>query len=266
MGESIVITSGKGGVGKTTTTANLGACLAQLGRSVVLIDADIGLRNLDVILGLESRIIFDLVDVVDGFCDFSQALIRDPRFEALYLLPAAQTRDKSAVNPHQMRRLTLQAKREFDYVLVDCPAGIEQGFHNAVAGADVALVVTTPDVTAVRDADRVLGLLDGLGLSRVGLILNRYRPELVDRGVVMGMDEVVDLLAANLTAVVPEEEEIMAAANRGQPVNLSAASRAADAYRNLARRLTGEDVPLMELDRRAPGVLERLLRIWDPNR
>ena len=198
MGETIVITSGKGGVGKTTTTANIGTALAAMGYKVVLIDTDIGLRNLDVVLGLENRIVYDLVDVATGNCRLRQALIKDKRFENLVLLPAAQTKDKSAVNPEQIEELCNQLREEFDYVLLDCPAGIEQGFRNAIAGADRGVVVTTPEVSAVRDADRIIGLLEAAELRNPKLVINRLRPSMVKRGDMMDINDMIDILAVDL--------------------------------------------------------------------
>lgn len=258
LGETLVITSGKGGVGKTTATANIGAALATLGYCVALVDADIGLRNLDVVLGLENRIVYDLVDVVEGFCRLKQALIRDKRHEGLYLLPAAQTKDKSAVNPEQMLRISEQLKETnlaveaggveyLDYILVDSPAGIEQGFRNAVAGADRAFIVTTPEVAAVRDADRIIGLLEAEDLARPQLIINRLRPNMVRTGDMMDIDDIIDILAVGLLGVVPEDDGILISTNRGEPVIGNAASPAGKAFTNIARRITGEDVPLMEL-------------------
>ena len=182
MGEVIVITSGKGGVGKTTTTANLGSSLAEMGKKVVLVDTDIGLRNLDVVMGLENRIVYDIVDVVEEKCKLRQALIKDKRFEELFLLPAAQTRDKSAINEEQMKELTKKLKEDFDYILIDCPAGIEQGFKNAIAGADRAIVVTTAEISAIRDADRIIGLLESSEIKNPELIVNRLRPAMVSEG------------------------------------------------------------------------------------
>lgn len=248
MSEVIVITSGKGGVGKTTTTANIGTGLAALGYKVVLVDTDIGLRNLDVVLGLENRIVYDIVDVTHGNCRLKQALIKDKRFEGLHLLPAAQTKDKTAVTPDQMRSLCGDLKKEFDYVIIDCPAGIEQGFKNAIAGAERALVVTTPEVSAVRDADRIIGLLEAAELREPKLIVNRLRPHMVRNGDMMSIDDIIDILAVNLLGVVPEDEMIVVTTNRGEPAVLDSGSRAGQAYRNIARRITGEDVPLMDLD------------------
>ncbi len=248
MGEVIVITSGKGGVGKTTTTANLGCGLANLGKKVALVDADIGLRNLDVVMGLENRIVYDLVDVVEGKCRLKQALIKDKRYTGLYLLPAAQTRDKDAVSPEQMQKLCDSLKEdEFDYILIDCPAGIEQGFKNAIAGADRALVVTTPEVSAVRDADRIIGLLEANELTNPSLILNRVRPDMVDRGDMMSMDDVTEILAVDIIGVVPDDESIVVQTNKGEPAVTVENSRAGQAYRNITRRILGEDVPIMQL-------------------
>ncbi|HHW18826.1 MAG TPA: septum site-determining protein MinD [Firmicutes bacterium] len=247
MSEALVITSGKGGVGKTTTCANLGVALASLGHKVVLVDADIGLRNLDVVMGLENRIVYDLVDVVEGFCRLRQALVKDKRLEGLYLLPAAQTKDKTAVTPEQMRDLINELKEGHDYVLVDCPAGIEQGFRNAVAGADKAIIVTTPEMSAVRDADRIIGLLEASGFDRPKLIINRIKPKMVARGDMMDIDEIIDLLAIDLIGVVPDDEYIVVSTNRGEPAVLANSSKAGEAFRNIARRIRGETVPFMDL-------------------
>jgi len=248
MGEVIVITSGKGGVGKTTTVANLGTGLALQNKRVVLVDADIGLRNLDVVMGLENRIVYDLVDVTEGNCRLKQALIRDKRYETLYLLPAAQTRDKTAVKPEQMRQLCQDLVQDFDYVLIDCPAGIEQGFKNAIAGADRAIVITTPEVSAVRDADRVIGLLEAEGKSSPKLIINRIRPEMVKKGDMMDIDDIIDILAVDLLGIIPEDEYIVISTNRGEPAVVNPAASAGIAYKNIVRRLMGENVPLMSLE------------------
>lgn len=248
MSQVIVITSGKGGVGKTTTTANIGTGLALAGKKVVLIDTDIGLRNLDVVMGLENRIVYDLVDVVEGTCRIKQALIKDKRYEGLYLLPAAQTRDKSAVKPQQMIKLCEELREEFDVILIDCPAGIEQGFKNAIAGADKAIVVTTPEVSAVRDADRIIGLLEANELRNPKLLINRVRVDLVKRGDMMNIDDIIDILAIDLIGVVPDDEKIIITTNRGEPVVIDNKSLAGQAYKNITRRLLGEDVPIMDLD------------------
>lgn len=248
MGEVIVITSGKGGVGKTTTTANLGTGLAALGKKVVLVDTDIGLRNLDVVMGLENRIVYDLVDVTTGNCKLRQALIKDKRFEGLYLLPAAQTKDKTAVSVEQMQKLCADLKEDFDFVVIDCPAGIEQGFRNAIAGAERAIVVTTPEVSAVRDADRIIGLLEAAELRDPVLIVNRLRPQMVKKGDMMGIDDMIDILAISLIGVVPDDETIIVSTNRGEPAVLDQASRAGQAYRNITRRIAGETIPFMDLE------------------
>ncbi len=256
MSEVIVITSGKGGVGKTTTAANIGTGLAYLGYSVVLIDTDIGLRNLDVVMGLENRIIYNLVDVVEGNCRIKQALIRDKRCQNLYLLPSAQTRDKSAVNPEQMKKLTEDLREEFDYILLDCPAGIEQGFQNAIAGADRALVVTTPEVSAIRDADRIIGLLEAAGMQEIDLVVNRIRMDMVRRGDMMSVEDVSEILAVNMIGAVPDDEEIVVSANQGEPL-VDTETLAGQAYMNICRRVAGEVVPLMDLDPRK-GILIRI--------
>lgn len=261
MGEVIVVTSGKGGVGKTTTTANLGTGFALMGKKVVLIDADIGLRNLDVVMGLENRIVYDLVDVTEGNCRLKQALIRDKRYETLYLLPAAQTRDKSAVSPDQMQKLCRDLAQEFDYVLIDCPAGIEQGFKNAIAGADRAVIVTTPEVSAVRDADRIIGLLEAEGKSNPKLIVNRIRPQMVKKGDMMDIDDIIEILAIDLLGIIPEDEYIVISTNRGEPAVVNPASAASTAYKNIVRRMTGENVPLMTMEADS-GFFSRLKKIF----
>jgi septum site-determining protein MinD len=247
MSEVIVITSGKGGVGKTTTSANVGTGLAKLGYSVVMIDTDIGLRNLDVVLGLENRIVYNLVDVVEGNCRAKQAMIKDKRYNNLFLLPSAQTRDKTSVTPEQMKKLTEELREEFDYIILDCPAGIEQGFKNAIAGADRALVVTTPEVSAIRDADRIIGLLEANNIGRTDLIVNRLRMDMVKRGDMMSTDDVVDILAVNLIGVVPDDERIVVATNQGEPL-VGDDSLAGTAYMNICHRILGEEVPFLDLN------------------
>jgi len=261
MGEVIVITSGKGGVGKTTTTANIGTGLASLGKKVVLVDTDIGLRNLDVVLGLENRIVYDLVDVVQGNCRLKQAMIKDKRFEDLCLIPAAQTKDKTAVSPEQMVDLTNQLKEEFDFVIIDCPAGIEQGFKNAIAGAEKAVVVTTPEIAAVRDADRIIGLLEASELREPKLIINRIRPSMVKKGDMMDIDDMIDILAIDLLGVVPEDEAIVISTNKGEPAVLDKSSKAGEAYRNIVRRVLGEHVPLMNLEA-TNGLMGKLKKLF----
>ena len=263
MSEVIVITSGKGGVGKTTTSANVGTGLAKLGYSVVLIDTDIGLRNLDVVLGLENRIVYNLVDVVEGNCRIKQALIKDKRYDKLFLLPSAQTRDKSAVTPEQMMKLTDELREEFDYIILDCPAGIEQGFKNAIAGADRALVVTTPEVAAIRDADRIIGLLEANEIGRTDLIVNRLRMDMVKRGDMMSTDDVVDILAINLIGVVPDDENIVVSTNQGEPC-VGDDSLAGKAYMNICRRVIGEDVPMLDLNV-SEGFFAKLGKLFKKN-
>lgn len=249
MGEVIVVTSGKGGVGKTTTTANVGTGLAKLGKSVVLIDMDIGLRNLDVVMGLENRIVYNLVDVIEQKCKVNQAFIKVKGFNNFYLLPCAQTRDKTSVTPEQMKTLTDMLKKEFDYVLLDCPAGIEQGFKNAIAGADRALVVTTPEVSAVRDADRIIGLLDANEIGRYDLIVNRLRADMVKRGEMMSADDVLEVLSVNLIGIVPDDENIVISTNTGVPL-VGNNTLAGKAFQNICLRVTGEEVPFLDLGKK----------------
>lgn len=247
MSEIIVITSGKGGVGKTTTSANIGTGLAMLDKKVCLLDADIGLRNLDVVMGLENRIVYNLVDVIEGNCRLKQALIKDKKFNNLFLLPAAQTRDKDAVNPEQMKKLCDQIIEDgFDYLIIDCPAGIEQGFKNAIAGADRAIVVTTPEVSAIRDADRIIGLLEANELRNARLIVNRIRLDMVKRGDMMSVDDVVDILAIDLLGVVPDDEAIVISTNNGDPIVNNTAVPSGKAYMNICRRIIGEEVPFID--------------------
>ena len=248
MGEVIVVTSGKGGVGKTTSSANIGTGLAMLDKKVVLVDTDIGLRNLDLVLGLENRIVYTLVDVIEGNCRLKQAMIKDKRFDNLYLLPCAQTREKTAVNPEQMKALTDELREEFDYVILDCPAGIEQGFKNAIAGVDRALVVTTPEVSAIRDADRIIGLLEANGISDNALIVNRIRMDLVKKGEMMSIDDVVDVLAIKLIGAVPDDENIVIATNQGEPLVGKNDTLAGKAYMNICKRVLGEEVEFLNLD------------------
>jgi septum site-determining protein MinD len=259
LGRVITITSGKGGVGKTTTTANIGAALAAREKSVVLIDADIGLRNLDIVLGLENRIVYDLVDVVEGTCRLRQAMIRDKRMPNLYLIPAAQTREKEAVSPEQMKALSEELRRQFDFTLIDSPAGIEQGFRNSIAGADEVVVVTNPEVSSVRDADRIIGLVEAAELPTPRLILNRLDPVLVRRGDMMSVDDVTEILSIQLLGVVPNDETIVTSTNRGEPAALDPASKAGKAFRDIAARLTGEDVPITPVEE-PDGTWRRLLR------
>ena len=247
MGEVIVITSGKGGVGKTTTTANLGSSLAVEGKKVCLIDTDIGLRNLDVVMGLENRIVYDIVDVVEEKCKLRQALIKDKRFKELYLLPAAQTRDKSAV------------KEEFDFILIDCPAGIEQGFKNAIVGADRAIVVTTAEISAIRDADRIIGLLESSEIKNPELVINRIRLNMVRKGEMMDVDDIVDLLSIDLIGVVPDDEYIITQTNKGEPVIQNKKAPSGKAYIEIAKRVLGEKIEIT-LPGRDGGFLTKLMK------
>lgn len=258
MGEVIVITSGKGGVGKTTTTANIGAGLAQMGKKVIVIDTDLGLRNLDVVLGLENRIVYNLVDVITGSCRLKQALIKDRRYPELYLLPSAQTKDKSSVTPEQMKKLTEELKELFDYIILDCPAGIERGFQNAIAGADRAVVVTTPEVSAIRDADRIIGLLEQGGIGQSELVINRLRMDMVKRGEMMSVEDVTEILGIRLIGVIPDDEKVVIATNQGEPV-ISLEAKAGTAYKNICRRLTGEEVPFPDFEKQ-DGFFSRLTK------
>lgn len=262
-GKVITVTSGKGGVGKTTIAANLGAAFANLGRKVVCIDGDIGLRNLDVVLGLENRIVYDLVDVVEGRCRLRQAMIRDKRLPELYLIPAAQTRDKSAISPSDMVMLTDELRPDYDWMIVDSPAGIERGFRNAIAPADIVLVVTNPEVSAVRDADRIIGLIEAEEKGPARLVINRIKPEMVRRGDMLAVEDVMELLAVQLIGLVPDDEAVLMSTNRGLPVVLDGKSRAGQAFRNIASRLDGNDVPFMQIDETG-GFLNRLSRIFRP--
>ena len=246
MSEVIVVTSGKGGVGKTTTTANIGYALARHGFEVLLIDTDIGLRNLDVVMGLENRIVYNLVDVVEGNCRHQQAIIRDKQCDTLSLLPAAQTRDKSAVSPEQMIKLINQLKPDYDYIIIDCPAGIEQGFKNAIAAAKRAIVVTTPEVSAIRDADRIIGLLEKNQIRNSSLIVNRIRMDMVRRGDMMSIDDVTEILSIPLIGAIPDDEQVVVATNQGEPV-ISLDSLAGKAYTNICKRILGLEVPFLNL-------------------
>jgi septum site-determining protein MinD len=258
-GRTIVVTSGKGGVGKTTATANIGSALAQKGHSVVLIDADIGLRNLDVVMGLENRIVYNLVDVVEGKCRTQQAMLRDRKISKLFIIPAAQTREKDSVNPEQMKELCNELANEFDFVIIDCPAGIERGFKNAIAAAQSALVVTTPEVSAIRDADRVIGLLEANLIHDVHLVVNRMNSRMVKKGDMMSTADIVTLLSIPLLGVVPESEEVVISTNRGVPLVHERGSKAGKAFQRIAARLNGEDVPMD--DEQREGFLDRFKRM-----
>ena len=256
MGEVIVITSGKGGVGKTTTTANIGIGLSRLGKKVMVIDTDLGLRNLDVVLGLENRIVYNIVDVIEGSCRLKQALIKDKRFPELYLLPSAQTKDKTSVSPEQMKKLIDDIRDDFDFILLDCPAGIEQGFQNAIAGADRAIVVTTPEVSAIRDADRIIGLLETSGIRKNELLINRLRIDMVKRGDMMSVEDVTEILAVDLLGVIPDDEQVVIATNQGEPV-VGEDGLAGSSYMNICRRLLGEEIPIEDY-MKPEGFLEKI--------
>lgn len=262
-GKVIVITSGKGGVGKTTTTANIGAALASLGKTVCVMDMDIGLRNLDILMGLENRVVYNLVEVVEGTCTLKQALVKDKKMPNLCLLPAAQTRDKTAVNSDQIKALVDEIKTVFDFVLVDCPAGIESGFQNSIAGADQALVVVTPEMSSVRDADRIVGLLEARRdqFASINLIVNRVKPGLIEANQMMSVDDICEILSIDLIGVVPDDEDIVISTNKGEPLSLTTNKSAGQAYRNIAKRLNGEEVPFMELNKRL-NILNKIKAIF----
>ena len=261
-GRVIVITSGKGGVGKTTTSANIGTALAKSGHKVVLIDTDLGLRNLDLLLGLENRIVYTIVDVIEERCKLKQALVKDKKNPNLSLLAAAQTRDKTAVNAEQLKEICDTLKEENDFVLVDCPAGIEQGFQNAVAGASEAIVVTTPEMSAIRDADRIIGLLATKEeISSTKLLLNRVRPNLIKSNEMMSVDDVIGILEIPLIGIIPEDTGIITSTNKGEPIVNDEKSLAGQAYNNVARRIIGEDVPFLNLEE-PQGVVAKMKKFF----
>lgn len=259
MGTVIVITSGKGGVGKTTSTANIGTALALQGKKICLIDMDIGLRNLDVILGLENRIIYDIVDVVEGRAKLHQAIIKDKRFnDNLYLLPAAQNADKSSVNGEQMQDIVALLRPDYDYILIDCPAGIEQGFKNSIAAADSAIVITTPEISAVRDADRIIGLLEQTEMTPPRLIINRIRKRMMQEGEVLDIDEITKHLSIDLLGIVFDDDSVIRSSNKGDPIVLDPKNPASLGYRNIARRILGETVPLMSMKKEKKTFFQKL--------
>ncbi len=262
MSEVIVVTSGKGGVGKTTTSANIGTGLAKLNKRVLMIDTDIGLRNLDVVMGLENRIVYNLVDVIEGNCRAKQAMIKDKRYDTLFLLPSAQTKDKNSVTPEQMKALVEELKAEFDYIILDCPAGIEQGFKNAIAGADRALIVTTPEVSAIRDADRIIGLLEANEMKKIDLIVNRLRMDMVKKGDMMSIEDVVDILAIDLIGAVPDDENIVIATNNGEPL-VGNNTLPGQAYMNICKRIIGEEVPMLDLS--SGGFFSKIGKLFKKN-
>lgn len=260
MSEVIVITSGKGGVGKTTTAANIGTGLAMLGKKTAVVDTDIGLRNLDVVMGLENRIVYNLVDVIYGNCRLKQALIRDKRYNNLYLLPSAQTKDKTAVTPEQMIKLTEEMSNYFEYIILDCPAGIEQGFKNAIAGASRAIIVTTPEVSAIRDADRIIGLLEANDVTQIELIINRIRPDMIQKGDMMSVDDVIEILAIHLLGIIPDDQQIVIATNQGVPLS-GKNSPAEQGYINICRRIIGEEVPFLTFDIKK-GIFRKMTELF----
>ena len=261
-GTTIVITSGKGGVGKTTTSANIGTALAKDGNKVVLIDTDIGLRNLDLLLGLENRIVYTIVDVVEERCKLKQALVKDKKNPNLCLLAAAQTRDKSALNADQLKDICSKLKEDFDYVLIDCPAGIEQGFQNAVAGADKAIVVTTPEMSAIRDADRIIGLLDSKEeVQDYKLLINRVRPNLIKANDMMSVEDVQEILSCEIIGIIPEDTGIITSTNKGEPIVNDEDSLAGRAYKNVAKRIQGETVEFIDLDE-PKNIFERIKKFF----
>ena len=263
MSRIIVITSGKGGVGKTTVTSNLGMAIARLGRRVALVDADFGLRNLDLLLGLENRVVYTAVDVLAGQCRLEQALVKDKRQEGVVLLPAAQSRTKESVSPDQMKKLVGALTQKYEYVVIDSPAGIEMGFQNAIAAAQEALIVTTPEIAAVRDADRVVGLLEAQGIKRIHLIINRLKPKMVQAEQMMSVQDVQELLAVPLIGVIPDDERVIVASNRGEPLVLSEnVSLPAMAMNNIARRLEGEKVPFLDLMAEHGSFINRIRRLF----
>ena len=262
MAQVITITSGKGGVGKSTTTANLSTALAMLGKKVVAVDFDIGLRNLDMILGLENRIVYDVVDVMEGRCNLAQAIIKDKRTKNLHFLPASQTKDKDVLDKEKVEKLIKDLKKDFDYIFIDSPAGIESGFEHSIFLADRALIVTTPEISAVRDADRVIGIIDAKSKKAQNgeevlkhIIVNRIKPDLVEKGEMLSVDDVLHILALPLIGIVPDDEEIVSTTNLGEPAALNPKSKVGGAFRRIARRIEGEEIEFPELKTKK-GILE----------
>lgn len=262
MGVSIVITSGKGGVGKTTTTANIGTALAAEGKKVVVVDGDTGLRNLDVLMGLENRIVYTIIDVIENRCRTKQALIKDKRFPNLCLLPTAQTKDKNDISPQQMLKLINELKEEFDYIIIDCPAGIEQGFENAIVGADRAIVIVNPEITSVRDADRVIGKLDSKGLENHQVVINRLNYEMTKKGEMLDISDIIETLSVKLLGVVPDDRSITISTNKGEPIVLDDKALAGHAFKNIAKRIMGEEVPVMDLNSNNNGLFGSILKFF----
>ncbi len=260
MSQILVITSGKGGVGKTTTTANIGVGLAMRGNKVALIDTDTGLRNLDLLLGLENRILYDLVDVTSGRVQYKKALVRHKKFENLYLLPTSQIKDKSAVNPEQLVKLCEEMKKEFEFIIIDCPAGIEQGFKTAIAAADTAIVVTMPEISAVRDADKIIGELGRADKENVKLVVNRIRQQMVEKGDMLDMNDIDEILSIACIGQVPDDESVVVATNRGEPVITMSNSLAGQAYKNIVARICGENVPFLKPPKE--GFFARLKKLF----
>lgn len=262
MGVSIVITSGKGGVGKTTTTANLGTALAALGKKVVVVDGDTGLRNLDVLMGLENRIVYTIIDVIENRCRLKQALIKDKRFSNLHLLPTAQSKDKDDIKTNDMLKIVKELKEEFDFVLIDSPAGIERGFENAAIGADKAVVVVNPEITSIRDADRVIGKLDAKGISDHSVVVNRLNQEMAARGDMLGVTDIIEVLSVELLGVVPDDKRVSVSTNKGEPIVLDEESQTGKAFKNIAKRLTGEQIAIMEFTEENSGFFGSLMKLF----